>query len=30
MFLFSVLLFFVLACLGAWLALFPAGRDVVT
>lgn len=29
MFLFSVLLFFVLACLGAWLALFPAGRDVV-
>ncbi|NVD71282.1 M15 family metallopeptidase [Duganella sp. BJB1802] len=29
MFLFSVLLFFVFACLGAWLALFPAGRDVV-
>ncbi|MYM93101.1 M15 family metallopeptidase [Duganella vulcania] len=28
MFLFSVLLFFVFACLGAWLALFPAGRDV--
>ena len=30
MFLFSVVLFFVLACLGAWLALFPAGRDLVT
>lgn len=29
MFLFSVLLFFILACVGAWLALFPAGRDVV-
>ncbi len=29
MFLFSVLLFFIFACVGAWLALFPAGRDVV-
>jgi peptidoglycan L-alanyl-D-glutamate endopeptidase CwlK len=29
MFLFSVLLFFLLACFCAWLALFPAGRDVV-
>lgn len=29
MFLFSVLLFFVMACFCAWLLLFPAGRDVV-
>jgi peptidoglycan L-alanyl-D-glutamate endopeptidase CwlK len=29
MFLFSVLMYFVLACVGAWLALFPAGREVV-
>jgi peptidoglycan L-alanyl-D-glutamate endopeptidase CwlK len=29
MFLFSVLMFFLLACCCAWLALFPAGRDVV-
>jgi peptidoglycan L-alanyl-D-glutamate endopeptidase CwlK len=29
MFLFSVLMFFLLACLCAWLVLFPAGRDVV-
>ena len=30
MFLFSVLMFFVFACIGAWLLLFPAGRDLVT
>jgi peptidoglycan L-alanyl-D-glutamate endopeptidase CwlK len=29
MFLFSVLMFFVFACIGAWLLLFPAGRDLV-
>ncbi|HEX8407114.1 MAG TPA: M15 family metallopeptidase [Duganella sp.] len=29
MFLFSVLMFFVFACVGAWLLLFPAGRDLV-
>ena len=29
MFLFSVLMFFVLACVGAWLLLFPAGRDLM-
>ena len=30
MFLFSVLMFFVFACVGAWLLLFPAGRDLMT
>lgn len=30
MFLFSVLMFFVFACIGAWLLLFPAGRDLMT
>ena len=30
MFLFSVLMFFVFACFGAWLLLFPAGRDLLT
>ncbi|HWW72373.1 MAG TPA: M15 family metallopeptidase [Duganella sp.] len=30
MFLFSVLIFFVFACIGAWLLLFPAGRELVT
>lgn len=29
MFLFSVLMFFLLTCFCAWLALFPAGRDLV-
>jgi peptidoglycan L-alanyl-D-glutamate endopeptidase CwlK len=29
MFLFSVLMFFLFACVAAWLALFPAGREVV-
>ena len=29
MFLFSVLMFFVFACVGAWLLLFPAGRDLM-
>jgi peptidoglycan L-alanyl-D-glutamate endopeptidase CwlK len=29
MFLFSVLMFFLLACFGAWLALFPNGRDML-
>ena len=29
MFLFSMLMFFLLTCFCAWLALFPAGRDVV-
>ena len=29
MFLFSVLIFFVCACVGAWLLLFPAGRELV-
>jgi len=29
MFLFSMLLFFLLACGGAWLLLFPSGRDIV-
>jgi peptidoglycan L-alanyl-D-glutamate endopeptidase CwlK len=29
MFLFSVLMFFVFACVGAWLLLFPAGREFV-
>ena len=30
MFIFSVLLFFVLVCAGAWLLLFPAGRELLT
>jgi len=29
MFLFSVLMFFLFACVGAWLLLFPAGRDLM-
>lgn len=29
MFLFSVLMFFLLTCFCAWLALFPTGRDLV-
>lgn len=29
MFLFSMLLFFLLACGGAWLLVFPSGRDLV-
>ena len=29
MFLFSVLMFFVFACVGAWLLLFPAGRELM-
>ncbi len=29
MFLFSVLLFFLLACVGAWLLLFDSGRELV-
>ncbi|SHM32454.1 peptidoglycan L-alanyl-D-glutamate endopeptidase CwlK [Duganella sacchari] len=29
MFLFFMLLFFLLTCLGAWLLLFPGGREVV-
>lgn len=29
MFIFSMLMFFLLACGGAWLMLFPAGRDMV-
>jgi len=29
MFIFSMLLFFLLACLSAWLLLFPTGRDVM-
>ena len=30
MFLFSVMMFFVFTCVGAWLLLFPAGRDLMT
>jgi len=30
MFIFSVLLFFVLVCAGAWLLLFPTGRELLT